>query len=122
MPVPGALGIHATIDMAGQVRLGPDIEWIDDLDYSLSNVSAEKFASAAEHYWPGVRDRVVTPSYCGIRPKINGPNSPAADFCIQDFSDHGVPGLINLFGIESPGLTASLAIAKHVLGQVSNSS
>ena len=114
VPVSGALGIHATLDMTSAVRFGPDIQWTDALDYSLPPGLPEKFASAVETYWPGVRGRTLTPSYCGIRPKIHGPSEGFADFAIQDQSEHGIAGLISLFGIESPGLTASLAIAELV--------
>ncbi len=114
VPVPGALGIHATLDLAGAVRLGPDIQWLDEFDYSMPPGLPEKFIAAVQAYWPGVRDRALTPSYCGIRPKIHGPHESFADFEIQQRGAHGVAGLINLFGVESPGLTASLAIAEFV--------
>lgn len=114
VPVSGALGIHATLDLAGAVRFGPDIQWIDTFDYSLTAGLSEKFASAVRGYWPGVIDRTLTPSYCGMRPKIHGPHESFADFNIQQQNEHGILGLTNLFGIESPGLTASLAIAEHV--------
>jgi L-2-hydroxyglutarate oxidase LhgO len=114
VPVSGALGIHATLDLAGAVRFGPDIQWVDELDYTLPAGLPEKFVAAIETYWPGVRGRALAPSYCGIRPKIHGPESGFADFNIQFEAEHGVAGLVNLFGIESPGLTASLAIAALV--------
>jgi L-2-hydroxyglutarate oxidase LhgO len=114
LPVPGALGAHVTLDMQGSVRLGPDIEWVDNLDYAVSEDIAEHFAESCRRYWPGVVDRELTPSYCGIRPKIHGPNESAADFWIDVRHGDGAPGLVNLFGIESPGLTSSLAIAAHV--------
>jgi L-2-hydroxyglutarate oxidase LhgO len=114
VPVSGALGIHATLDLAGAVRFGPDIEWIDALDYSLPDQLPGKFAAAIRSYWPGIDGHELQPSYCGIRPKIHGPDSGFADFQIQGASAHGIPGLVNLFGIESPGLTASLAIASQV--------
>jgi L-2-hydroxyglutarate oxidase LhgO len=114
VPVSGALGIHATLDLAGAVRFGPDIQWIDTLDFSLPPGLPKKFSEAVRKYWPGVLDRELSPSYCGIRPKIHGPEHGFADFLIQDKAQHGIPGLINLFGIESPGLTSSLAIAKRV--------
>jgi L-2-hydroxyglutarate oxidase LhgO len=114
VPVAGALGIHATLDLAGAVRFGPDIQWINGLDYTMQEGLTEKFVSAVEPYWPDVRNRSLTPSYCGIRPKIHGPTGSFADFEIQNHVEHGLAGLINLFGIESPGLTASLAIAAHV--------
>lgn len=118
VPVAGALGIHATLDQAGAVRFGPDIQWIDSLDYALPQDLGPRFSRAISAYWPGVASRELQPSYCGIRPKIHGPDSGFADFCIQDRTQHGVPGLVNLFGIESPGLTASLAIARMVRGMM----
>lgn len=114
VPVAGALGIHATLDMGGAVRFGPDIQWISTFDYALPEGLPEKFAGAVAAYWPGVRDRTLSPSYCGIRPKVHGPEKSAADFIIQGAAEHGIPGLVNLFGMESPGLTASLAVAAHV--------
>jgi L-2-hydroxyglutarate oxidase LhgO len=116
VPVSGALGIHATLDLAGAVRFGPDIQWIDSLDYSIPDEVHETFTAAIRNYWPGIAERMLTPSSCGIRPKIHGPAEGFADFLIQEQSVHGVPGLVNLFGIESPGLTASLATAAHVAG------
>jgi L-2-hydroxyglutarate oxidase LhgO len=118
LPVPGALGAHVTLDMQGSVRLGPDIEWVDNLDYAVSEDIAEHFAESCRRYWPGVVDRELTPSYCGIRPKIHGPNESAADFWIDVRHGDGAPGLVNLFGIESPGLTSSLAIAAHVSAEL----
>ncbi len=114
VPVAGALGIHATLDMGGAVRFGPDIQWIKDFDYGLPDGLPEKFATAVESYWPGVRARTLSPSYCGIRPKVHGPEKSAADFIIQGEAEHGIAGLVNLFGMESPGLTASLAVARLV--------
>lgn len=114
VPVSGALGIHATLDMTGVVRFGPDIQWTDALDYSMPSGLPDKFASAVETYWPGVLGRTLTPSYCGIRPKNHGPSEGFADFAIHQNAEHGMAGLANLFGIESPGLTAALAIAEYV--------
>lgn len=116
VPVPGALGIHATLDMQGQVRLGPDITWIDRIDYAVPESAAEKFRAACLPYWPGLAEREITPTYSGIRPKISGPGEANADFRIDGPAQHGLRGLVNLFGIESPGLTSSLAIADHVAG------
>lgn len=113
VPVSGALGIHATLDLGGALRFGPDIRWIDTLDYSLPDGLAETFKRSVQNYWPGVRDRELTPTYCGIRPKLHGPDSGFGDFLIQTESEHGVPKLVNFFGIESPGLTASLALAEE---------
>ena len=114
VPEPGGLGVHITIDLAGQARFGPDVEWIDGIEYSVDPARAEKFYAAVRTYWPGLKDDALTPGYAGIRPKITAPGEPAADFVVQGPADHGVPGLVNLLGIESPGLTASLAIAEHV--------
>lgn len=115
VPVAGALGIHATLDQGGAVRFGPDIEWVDSLDYAPSESAAARFQAAVASYWPGVADRMLEPSYAGIRPKIHGPDTAFADFCVQTEAQHGVAGLVNLFGIESPGLTSSLALAAHVV-------
>ncbi len=114
VPVSGALGIHATLDMAGAVRFGPDIQWVDVLDYAMPAGLAEKFTQAVQTYWPAVTSRSLTPSYCGIRPKTHGPDESFADFSVQFKDNHGIAGLVSLFGIESPGITASLAIASHV--------
>ncbi len=114
VPVPGALGIHVTLDMQGRARLGPNIEWVAEENYAVSQTIAPDFARACQGFWPDVHERKLTASYAGIRPKIHGPDVSSADFLIQGPSDHGVKGLINLFGIESPGLTASMAIASHL--------
>jgi L-2-hydroxyglutarate oxidase LhgO len=115
-PAPGhaGLGVHLTLDLAGQPRFGPDVEWIRHIDYTVDPGRAEGFYAAIRRYWPGLPDGALQPAYSGIRPKISGPDEPAADFRIDGPARHGVPGLINLFGIESPGLTASLAIADRV--------
>lgn len=109
------LGVHLTIDLAGQARFGPDVEWIDDISYDVNPKRAEGFSEAIRRYWPALPDDALAPGYSGIRPKISGPHDPAPDFRIDGPATHGIPGLINLFGIESPGLTASLAIADAVL-------
>jgi L-2-hydroxyglutarate oxidase LhgO len=114
VPEPGGLGIHVTLDLAGQARFGPDVEWIGRADYDVDPRRGERFYAAIRRYWPGLPDGALQSGYAGIRAKISGPNEPAADFLIQGPADHGVPGLVNLYGIESPGLTASLAIARHV--------
>lgn len=114
VPEPGGLGVHITIDLAGQARFGPDVEWIERIEYTVDPARADKFYAAVRTYWPGLKDGALTPGYAGIRPKITGPGEPAADFVVQGPYDHRVPGLVNLFGIESPGLTASLAIAEYV--------
>jgi L-2-hydroxyglutarate oxidase LhgO len=115
VPVPGGLGVHLTIDLGGQARFGPDVEWIDTLDYTVDPKRSDSFYDAVRRYWPGLKDGALQPGYAGIRPKIVPRGAPAQDFVVQGPQTHGVPGLINLFGIESPGLTASLAIAEHVL-------
>jgi L-2-hydroxyglutarate oxidase LhgO len=115
VPVPGGLGVHLTIDLGGQARFGPDVEWIDAIDYTVDPHRADGFYAAARKYWPGLKDGRLQPGYAGIRPKTVPKGAPAQDFVVQGPQTHGVPGLINLLGIESPGLTASLAIAEHVL-------
>jgi L-2-hydroxyglutarate oxidase LhgO len=114
VPEPGGLGVHLTLDMAGQARFGPDVEWIEGIDYAVDPARAERFYPAIRRYWPTLPDGALLPSYSGIRPKIVPPATAVQDFLIQGPRDHGVAGLINLFGIESPGLTSSLAIADHV--------
>jgi L-2-hydroxyglutarate oxidase LhgO len=116
-PVPEAagLGVHLTLDLAGQTRFGPDVEWIEEIDYDVDLRRADGFYRAIRDYWPGLRDGQLVPGYAGIRPKLDGPGKPASDFLIQGPAEHGVQGLVNLFGIESPGLTASLALAEHVV-------
>jgi len=114
VPEPGGLGVHLTLDMAGQARFGPDVEWIDRIDYSVDPARAKCFYPAIRKYWPALPDGALMPSYSGIRPKIVPPEVASQDFMVQGPRDHGVSGLINLFGIESPGLTSSLAIADYV--------
>jgi L-2-hydroxyglutarate oxidase LhgO len=118
VPEPGGLGVHLTLDLGGQARFGPDVEWVDRIDYAVDPRRAAGFAEAIRRYWPGLPAGALQPGYAGIRPKISGPGEPPADFVIQDARVHGLPGLVNLFGIESPGLTASLAIAEEVLARV----
>lgn len=114
VPVKGGLGIHLTLDMAGQARFGPDIEWVDALNYDVDPAKAASFYAGVRRYFPDLKDGALVPAYSGIRPKIVPPEVASQDFVVQGPSVHGVPGLINLFGIESPGLTASLALAKLV--------
>lgn len=114
LPEAAGLGVHYTRDLGGAGRFGPDVEWIDRIDYSVDPARCERFYAAVRRYWPGLRDGALVPAYAGIRPKISAPGAPAADFLIQGPEAHGVPGLVNLFGFESPGLTASLAIAQAV--------
>jgi len=115
VPVPGGLGVHITVDMGGQAKFGPDVEWIPGIDYTVDPHRADKFYAAVRKYWPGLKDGALQPGYAGIRPKIVPPGAPAQDFTIQGPAEHGVAGLIHLFGIESPGLTASLALAERVV-------
>ena len=115
VPVPGGLGVHLTIDLGGQARFGPDVEWIDEIDYTVDPARADSFYAAVRKYWPDLPDGALQPGYAGIRPKITPRGAPAQDFVVQGPQTHGVAGLINLFGIESPGLTASLALADYVL-------
>jgi len=121
-PVPedGGLGIHATLDLAGRTRFGPNVEWLpagtraQDLDYAVDPRLAAAFYAAIRTYWPAIPDGSLEPAYSGVRPKIGGPGEPAADFAIHAQTAPGAPRVVQLFGIESPGLTASLAIAAHV--------
>jgi len=120
-PVPQAagLGVHLTLDLGGQAKFGPDTEWLDVAsisaeDYAIDPARADAFYAAVRAYWPDLPDGALAPGYTGIRPKISAPGAPAADFVIAAPATHGVPGLVSLFGIESPGLTASLAIAREV--------
>lgn len=116
-PVDGGLGVHATLDMAGNARFGPDVEWLPEgiapgrLNYAVAPARVESFYAAIRRYWPGLPDGALTPDYAGCRPKLSAPGEPPADFAINGGD---LPGLVSLYGIESPGLTASLAIAEHV--------
>jgi L-2-hydroxyglutarate oxidase LhgO len=114
MPNEAGLGIHATLDLDGSVRFGPDVEWVDTIDYAVPPERAAAFYESIREYWPGLPDGSLSPAYAGVRPKIVGPGRKAADFMIQGPDDHGIGGLVNLFGIESPGLTAALALGGRV--------
>jgi L-2-hydroxyglutarate oxidase LhgO len=114
-PVEGGLGTHVTLDMAGRMRFGPDVEWTEREHYDLDVSRASAFYKSIRTYWPGLPDDSLVPDYCGIRPKLTGPGEPPADFMIDGPDDHGLPGLVQLFGIESPGLTSSLSIADEVV-------
>jgi L-2-hydroxyglutarate oxidase LhgO len=118
VPVAGGLGVHITFDLAGQARFGPDVEWISSIDYTVDPARGDAFYAAVRTYWPDLREGALQPGYAGIRPKISGPGGPAADFLVQGAETHGVPGLVNLYGIESPGLTASLALADEVVRKI----
>jgi L-2-hydroxyglutarate oxidase LhgO len=115
-PVPekAGLGVHVTVDLGGQVRFGPDVEWINDLDYDVDPARADAFYAAVRAYYPDLPDGSIQPGYSGIRPKLQAPGEAARDFLVQGPNEHGISGLVNLYGIESPGLTASLAIADQV--------
>jgi L-2-hydroxyglutarate oxidase LhgO len=115
-PVPEAagLGVHVTLDLAGRARFGPDVQWVERVDYDVDPRRAASFYAAIRRYWPALPDGALMPAYAGIRPKTQAPGEPAKDFTIDGPRGHGIPGLVNLFGIESPGLTASMAIAEHV--------
>lgn len=110
----GGLGIHVTLDLAGGARFGPDVEWVSSVDYALDEARRDAFAAAIRRYYPDLDAARLQPGYAGIRPKIAGPGEAAADFCIQAQDQHGIEGLVNLYGIESPGLTAALAIADEL--------
>jgi L-2-hydroxyglutarate oxidase LhgO len=114
VPEPGGLGVHLTLDLGGQAKFGPDVEWVNGIDYSVDATRADRFYPAIRRYWPDLPDGALAPAFAGIRPKIVPPAVANQDFMIQGPQDHGVAGLINLFGIESPGLTSSLSIADHV--------
>jgi L-2-hydroxyglutarate oxidase LhgO len=118
VPEPGGLGVHVTLDLGGQARFGPDVEWVDRIDYAVDPGRAERFYDAIRRYWPALTDGALEPGYAGIRPKIADKDAPAADFVVQGPRTHSVPGLVNLFGIESPGLTASLPLADAVLEEL----
>lgn len=114
LPESAGLGAHFTLDMGGQGRFGPDVEWVETETYEVDPHRGDSFYAAIRRYWPGLPNGALRPGYAGMRPKIQAPGEPARDFMVQAEADHGIPGLVNLYGIESPGLTASLAIAEHV--------
>ncbi len=116
-----SLGVHLTLDLGGQVKFGPDVQWVDSpTDLQVDPARAELFYDEVRQYWPGLPDGALQPGYAGMRPKITGPGEPAADFVIQGPGEHGVPGLVNLFGIESPGLTSCLAIGQLVAAELAH--
>jgi L-2-hydroxyglutarate oxidase LhgO len=118
VPEPGGLGVHLTLDLAGSARFGPDVEWIERVDYDVDPRRAEVFYGAVRRYWPGLPDGALLPGYAGIRTKVKLPGAATEDFLVQGPTQHGVPRLVNLFGIESPGLTASLALADLVVEEL----
>ena len=123
IPEPGGLGVHLTLDMAGQAKFGPDVEWLDiateaEVDYSVDPRRGDGFYAAVRRYWPGLKDGTLMPDYSGVRAKIVSPGAPAGDFVFDGPGNHGLAGLYNLYGFESPGLTSSLAIAKHLDGLI----
>ncbi len=120
VPEPGGLGVHITIDLGGQARFGPDVEHVDDIDFAVNAARGDLFYEAIRKYWPGLKQDTLEPDYAGIRPKLGTRDRPIGDFVISGPEDHGIEGLVNLFGIESPGLTCSLAIAEHVRSIIKN--
>jgi L-2-hydroxyglutarate oxidase LhgO len=114
VPIPGGLGVHVTLDLAGRMRFGPDVEWINEENYDVDATRAAAFYARIRDYWPGLPDNGLVPDYCGIRPKLTGPGEAAVDFMIDGPAQHGIPRLVHLFGIESPGLTSALSIAEEV--------
>jgi L-2-hydroxyglutarate oxidase LhgO len=118
-PVPGGLGIHVTLDLAGRMRFGPDVEWIDSMNFDVDPRRGDSFYGSIRTYWPGLPDNSLFADYAGVRPKLTGPGEPAADFVVDGPAEHGLPGLVQLFGIESPGLTCALSLAEEVVGKLS---
>ncbi len=116
--IDGGLGTHVTLDLAGRMRFGPDVEWIDEENYDVDPRRADSFYASIRRYWPGLPDGSLVPDYAGIRPKLTGPGEPAADFRIDGPAQHGMRGLVHLFGIESPGLTSSMSLAEAVLAEL----
>jgi L-2-hydroxyglutarate oxidase LhgO len=117
-PIDGGLGVHVTLDLAGRMRFGPDVEWIAEENYSVDPSRADSFYARIRTYWPGLPDGALVPDYAGIRPKLTGKGEGQSDFMIAKPADHGMPRLVNLFGIESPGLTSSLSLAEEIVGEL----
>jgi L-2-hydroxyglutarate oxidase LhgO len=120
VPIPGGLGVHVVLDMGGRMRFGPDVEWIGTEDYNVDGSRGAAFYERVRGYWPGLPDNSLVPDFAGIRPKITGPGEPQADFMIDAPEHHGAPRLVQLFGIESPGLTCSLSLGEEVAGYLSS--
>jgi L-2-hydroxyglutarate oxidase LhgO len=120
VPVPGGLGVHVTLDLAGRMRFGPDVEWIEREDYDVDASRALAFYRRIRDYWPALPDNSLAPDYCGIRPKLTGPGEAAADFMIERPAQHGLARIVHLFGIESPGLTCALSIAEEVTASLAD--
>jgi L-2-hydroxyglutarate oxidase LhgO len=114
VPVPGGLGVHVTLDLAGRMRFGPDVEWIEAENYDVTPARAASFYASIRRYWPALPDNSLAPDYAGIRPKLTGAGEPAADFMIEGAAQHGLPRMVHMFGIESPGLTCALSLAQLV--------
>lgn len=119
IPEPGGLGTHLTLDLANSARFGPDVEWIEELNYDVAPEAKTQFAERVAQFWPGVDPDRLEPGYAGIRPKLSPPGGTAADFVVEGPADHGVPDLVNFYGIESPGLTASLSLAELAVEKLS---
>jgi L-2-hydroxyglutarate oxidase LhgO len=120
VPVPGGLGVHVTLDLAGRMRFGPDVEWIEQENYDVDPGRAQVFYARIRDYWPRLPDNSLAPDYAGVRPKLTGPGEPAADFLVEGPRQHGLRRLVHLFGIESPGLTSALSLAEEVVGDLSD--
>ena len=116
----GGLGVHVTLDLGGRAKFGPDVQWIEAVDYAFDDTRRSRFVETIRRYYPALDESRLQPAHTGIRPKISGPGEPAADFRIDGPDVHGIPGLVNLMGIESPGLTASLSIADRVCELLAN--
>jgi L-2-hydroxyglutarate oxidase LhgO len=122
VPIPGGLGVHVTLDMAGRMRFGPDVEWVGEENYDVDAARSAAFYARIRDYWPGLPDQGLVPDYSGIRPKLTGPKEPAVDFMIDGPREHGLDRLVHLFGIESPGLTSALSLAEEVVDALSGES
>jgi L-2-hydroxyglutarate oxidase LhgO len=122
VPIPGGLGVHVTLDMAGRMRFGPDVEWVGEENYDVDAARSAAFYARIRDYWPGLPDQGLVPDYSGIRPKLTGPKEPAVDFLIDGPREHGLDRLVHLFGIESPGLTSALSLAEEVVAALSGES